>query len=160
MSNEELRLLYEADQEDRRTRRLEGMIERDAERRAQAKVLVDTQCLQTADDYFHAALIFQHSMAVEDNDLAHRMAKQAAALGHRHGRWLAAATLDRSLVHQGEPQRYGTQFHAVDGRWELHDVDPAITDDERAAWNVPPLRDAIARAERMTAETPPRSWPA
>ena len=48
MSNEELRLLYEADQEDRRTRRLEGMIERDAERRAQAKVLVDTQCLQTA----------------------------------------------------------------------------------------------------------------
>lgn len=135
------------------------MIERDAARRARVKELVEGECLNTADDYFHAALLFQHSMEAEDNDLAHALAKQAAELGHRRGRWLAAATLDRSLVHRGEPQKYGTQYHAVDGRWELKSVDLETTDEERAAWDVLPLQEAIARAERMTQERPPRAWP-
>lgn len=160
MSNDELGHLFEADQEDRSARRLEGLIERDAARRSRARELVDGGLVETADDFFHAALLFQHSTAIEDNELAHALAKRAAELGHGHGRWLAAATLDRSLVHRGSPQKYGTQYHAVDGRWQLNEVDPATTDDERAAWDVPPLAELMARADRMTSERPPTSWPA
>lgn len=62
-------------------------------------------------------------------------------------------TMDRYLLMKsGEPQRYGTQLVFRDGRSVLHEVDPAVTDEERARWNVPPLAQA-----RATAMNKPRS---
>jgi hypothetical protein len=67
----------------------------------------------------------------------------------RSARWLAAASEDRLLVRQGQLQKWGTQFGKKDGKWVLEDVDPAVTDEQRAEWDVPPLAEARERAEKM-----------
>jgi hypothetical protein len=68
----------------------------------------------------------------------------AVELDPRHGpaRWLVAATRDRKLMRLGRPQLYGTQFVPGDGGKPVrYAVDPNVTDEERAEWNVPPLDD-------------------
>jgi hypothetical protein len=57
----------------------------------------------------------------------------------------------------GLPQKYGTQYRSVGGRWVLYPVDPATSDEERARWDVPPLAEALRRAEEMTCDDRPRS---
>lgn len=57
---------------------------------------------------------------------------------------------------QGRPQKYGTQYIAIADEWKLYSVDPATTDAERAAWNVPSLSEALAQAVSMTRDRPPR----
>jgi hypothetical protein len=50
-------------------------------------------------------------------------------------------------MHQGKPQRFGTQYFAMGGDLPgLWQVDPATTDEERAEWDVPPLHEALDRA--------------
>src|SRR3954452_1437676 len=69
-------------------------------------------------------------------------------------RWLAAAAKDRYLMWSGKPQLYGTQFKKdKDGPWYLWQVDPTVTDEERAKWDVPPLARAKARAVALNAGT-------
>ncbi len=96
-------------------------------------------------DYHHAALIFQHGEALEHFKQAHRLAMKAVRMGDDSTRWLAAASLDRYLLMEGKPQKYGTQFKLNDrGKWELAlPIDPNVTDDERVKWSVPPLKDAL-----------------
>ncbi|WP_018348757.1 hypothetical protein [Longispora albida] len=105
-------------------------------------------------DYYHAALIFQHGEGLDDIGQAHQLAQQAVNLGHRPARWLAAAALDRWLMMQGRPQRFGTQFVPDGTRWRLWDVEPATTDADRAAWDVPRLADQLHRAEEQTRTVP------
>src|SRR6202011_3631592 len=64
----------------------------------------------------------------------------------RPGRWLAAAALDRLLVHEGQRQKYGTQYRTWGGAQMLVEVNPSTTDEERAEWDVPPLAAAQALA--------------
>jgi hypothetical protein len=52
---------------------------------------------------------------------------------------------------RGLPQKYGTQYIASgDGPLELYDYDPATTDEERAAYDVPPLHELLRRVQRDT----------
>jgi hypothetical protein len=98
-----------------------------------------------ADDYFHAAMIFQHGSGAAHYRLAHELAMRAVELDpeHRAARWLAAAAKDRELQALGKPQRYGTQFRVTrGGQVRLYRVDPSVTDDERAELEVPPLAEA------------------
>jgi hypothetical protein len=110
-----------------------------------------------ADDYYHAAMILQHGRTAEDFDLAHQLSLKASELEptDRAARWLAAATKDRYLMTLGKPQLYGTQFKRdPGGPWYLYPVDPSITDEERAKWNVPPLAEAKKRAEALNTPQP------
>ncbi|MBO0777659.1 MAG: hypothetical protein J2P37_02420 [Ktedonobacteraceae bacterium] len=67
--------------------------------------------MQAGEDYFHAAMIFQHGERLEDYWQAHELAKQAVAQGYRPAAcWFVAASYDRWLMHQGKPQKYGTQY--------------------------------------------------
>lgn len=154
--NEEVYALFQADQADRRvTPSPENMYERDRARRDALDDLIAAGALKTGEDYFHAAMIFQHGDRLEHYWRAHEWAKQAADRGFQRGRWLAAAAYDRWLMRQGKPQKYGTQYVPSNGRWMLWHVDPATTDEGRAAWNVPPLARALQRAEEMTRQHPP-----
>jgi hypothetical protein len=56
--------------------------------------------------------------------------------------------MDRWLLHRGLPQRFGTQYLDLGDGWRLYEVDPATTDEERAAWDVPPLTEARRRTGR------------
>jgi len=157
--NAELTRLYEEDQKDRMSQPIDWSVvgKRDEERYKRTIEIAEAGGLREADDYFHAAMILQHSSKTEDYDRAHQWCLKAVELDPEYptARWLAAATKDRSLMSQGKPQLYGTQFKKVDGKWGLWDVDPSVTDEERAKWDVPPLAEAKKRAEEMNKEARP-----
>ncbi len=154
--NKELQALFEQDQADRRAfeqldhEQIQQMLQRDRERRQRVEELIGSEALQAPEDYFHAAMVFQHGEKLEDFWKAHELAMRGAELGHPDCRWLSAAAYDRWLMNQGKPQKYGTQYTTRDdGPYRLWDVDPNTTDEERAAWNVPPLAEALRQAEEL-----------
>lgn len=57
-------------------------------------------------------------------------------------------------MYEGRPQRYGTQFVPDGVRHRLWDVEPATMDEERAAWDVPPLAEQLRRADELTRSEP------
>jgi hypothetical protein len=148
-TNEELRRIYDDDQADRVGNVLrDGVMERDAARRARVSEILATVGARTADDYFFAAMVFQHGQEVASYERAQELAMKALAVdpSHRRARWLVAAATDRALVARGQPQRYGTQFHVdLAGRWSMPPVDASVSDEERARWNVPPLAEALRK---------------
>jgi hypothetical protein len=151
--NRELYAMYQADQRERKVEVLDDVVlaERDAQRRARALELGAAGEARTADDWVHAAMLMQHSTVLDDYQRAHEWALKAVELDpeHRLARWLAAAAKDRWLMEQGKPQLYGTQYVMEGETWVLYAVDPAITDEERARWNVPPLAESREHTARM-----------
>ncbi|HZF66841.1 MAG TPA: hypothetical protein VEZ47_02265 [Gemmatirosa sp.] len=103
---------------------------------------------------YHAAWLLNHGETPEDASRAHALAREAAEAGYAPARWLAAAAYDRACMYAGRPQRYGTQFVPDGMRYRLWDVEPATSDAERAAWDVPALAEQHARAEAMTRAEP------
>lgn len=152
--NVELRAIFEADQEDRRSGMGPEMVARDRGRRRQVLELLTAGEVLDGPDHFHAAMVFQHGGSQESYRRARELAVRAAELGHRPGRWLAAAALDRLLVHQGHRQKYGTQYRMRGDELMLIEVDPATTDEERAEWDVPPLAVALGRAKGVMPPDP------
>jgi hypothetical protein len=115
--------------------------------------------INSSDDLYHTAMIFQHGNCVEHYRLANQLAERALSKGSNHTKWLYAATLDRYLMIEGKLQKFGTQFVRVGpagrvgpGRWRLYPVDPATTDEERARYNVPPLATQEKKAEKLNAK--------
>lgn len=115
----------------------------DANRRARAQALLDAGRLRSADDFHHAAFVFQHGDAPDDFLKAHALALVAAAKGKPEAAWIAAATLDRFLQRSGLPQVYGTQFQArPDGSWTQEPYRRDLLSDAlRRATGVPPLAE-------------------
>lgn len=118
--------------------------------------------INSADDLYHAAMIFQHGNCVEHYRLANQLAERALSKGSEGAKWLYAATLDRYLMNQGKLQKFGTQFVKFgpggvgpggivgpEGEWQLYPVDPTTTDEERARYNVPPLASQQEKAKRL-----------
>jgi hypothetical protein len=126
---------------------------RDRERIEQAKAILAEGRAQTPDDLLNAAKLLGRSELPAELEEAHRLAAAAAEADADlpGARPLAAAALDRALVLAGRPQKYGTQSVRRDGRWVLAEVDPAVTDAERARWEVPSLAAARQRVEEMNA---------
>jgi hypothetical protein len=128
-------------------------MQRDRVRRQRVKELLESEALQSPEDYFHAAIVFQHGETLEDFWRAHELAMRGAELGHPSCRQLAAAAYDRWLVNQGKPQKFGTQVGSRDGGpIQLWDVDPTVTDEERAAWDLPPLAAVLQWVEERNRE--------
>src|SRR5581483_5291946 len=173
--NSELEALFEADQEIRLGRLSQGqtdfsavevqeLLAQEAQRRQRVTELIAEGALKDTEDYYHAAMIFLHGESVEDFWQAHQLASTAAEMGYHTAnademgylpaKWLAAATLDRWLMRQGKPQKYGTQFLFDGKRYRLWDVDPATTDEERAVYSVPSLTDAPKFLEELARQDP------
>ena len=79
----------------------------------------------------YLAYLLIHGETTEDYQLAQEYAKMAVDMGSSITKWLYAATLDRWLVSQGKPQKFGTQYKIVNGKKELFPVDKNTTDEER-----------------------------
>jgi hypothetical protein len=156
----ELKTLFEADQAERQNHPFYGTSEywelraRDTHRRQRVTELIAKGALKTAEDYHHAALIFQHGEEVQEIWRAHTLAMKAVEMDYVPARWMAAATLDRWLMYQGKPQKYGTQFVPDGKQYRLWDLDPTTSDAERAAWDVPSLAEQQQRAQKFTEEDP------
>ena len=125
----------------------------DTTRRIRVLDLLHSAKVRTPTDYYNAALIFQHGLAVEDIRLAYSLATVAYALDQNlhDAKWLSAAAWDRMLMMQGRPQWYGTQFVRHDKEpFELYVVDEtAVTDEDRRAFGVPTLAESRAKAASM-----------
>lgn len=157
--NAELMQIYEDDQGDRAASSYEQIdwtkvTPRDQVRRKRVDEIIAAGGAKVADDYYHAAMVYQHGDRPEEIQRAHDLAVQAVALdpNHDNAKWLAAAAEDRKLMWEGKPQKWGTQFKKLNGTWVVWQVDPTITDAQRAAWNVPPLAEAEARVKQMNAK--------
>lgn len=147
--NAELIELANQDQADRDGRHEWADVQsRDQARRARVTAILEAGGARRSGDYFHAALIFQHGQTPADAHHAHELALKAVELNAKSAgaKWLAAAAKDRELMFEGKPQKYGTQYKLDEksGRMKLWQVDPKVTDAERAAWNVPPLSEAAS----------------
>ena len=161
--NEELLALYNADRQEHakqakvNTPEYKEMRLRDLQRRERVMEIIGTSDSLSAEDYFHAAWIMNHGDTATDAEKAHRLALQASELGHRPARWLAAASYDRWQLYQGKPQKYGTNYIYNGKKDRLWDVDPSTTDEERAAWDVPPLAEQRRKAEEANRHKTPLS---
>ncbi|MCE9573324.1 MAG: hypothetical protein K8W52_09220 [Deltaproteobacteria bacterium] len=126
---------------------------RDQARRKRVDEIIASRGARVADDYFHAAMVYQHGDTPAEIQRAHDLALKAVALDPDHGlaRWLAAASEDRKLMYEHRAQKWGTQYKKLDGEWIVWPVDPAITDEQRDDWEVPPLAVSLQRAAQMNA---------
>jgi hypothetical protein len=147
--NNELRALYEEDRQDAQTFRGEESFVASQARRSRVEALLAAGAVQVAEDFFHASFIFQHGERLEHWAQAHLLARTAAERGHPQARYQAAAAYDRWLMRQGQPQKYGTNsiLDPDQDCWRVWDTDPATTDAERAAWDVPSWAELLARGQ-------------
>lgn len=152
MAHELLRQLAKEDSTDRQQIsnwtdpvQLSHLNARDTTRRRQVQQFLADGQLTEAEDFYHAALIFQHGETVADFQQAHHLAREAMNRGYAAAKWMFAATFDRWQLAAGKPQQYGTQFvWTADGTWQLAEpVDRNFPDAERAKYNVPPLAAAV-----------------
>lgn len=127
-----LRKIYEEDQKDRND------VAGDARRREQVQKLIDEGKVQSAEDYYYAAFIFQHGQKPSDYLYAHVLAVTAVNKGLHNAMWLSAATLDRYLHSIRQPQVFGTQFGSLyDNRDDQEPYDRKLVSDAiRAQWCV------------------------
>jgi len=155
----ELKELYEADQADRTfstpptAEQWQEITKRDKARRDRVMELVGAAALESGDDYFHAAMVFQHAEGAEDILVAHILATVAGFKGNEDAQWLSAAALDRYLHRIDRPQILGTQYvrSSADEPWSQGAYDKKLPDAIRAAFGVPALKEQEARVEKMNA---------
>jgi hypothetical protein len=156
--NEALRQIVAADQEDRSgpASSFDGakVSTRDADRRRLVMEIMSKGEIRAAEDFFNAALVFQHGATTDDIRLAYALVTIASAMRpERLGPKAAAcSSWDRLLVRMGRPQWYGTQYTKSEstGKFELSPVDEtAVTDDERKSLGLPTLAEARENAARF-----------
>lgn len=166
-SNEKLKELVRADQADRSAAHIDwpAVDRRDTARAAEVMTLLRSGKVLTAEDFYNAAMVFQHGASADDLQLAHAMATIAARLAPEHPapKWLAAAAWDRYMMWKKQPQWYGTQSQILKdtGKKTLYPVLPnVISDAERATAGVPPIATIISDIDADNKTVEIRSEPA
>lgn len=129
-----MRKIYEEDQKNRND------VAGDAKRREQVQRLISKGEVQTGEDYYYAAFVFQHGQKPSDYLYAHVLAVAAVNKGLHNAIWLSAATLDRYLHSIRQPQVFGTQFGSLyEDRDDQEPYDKELVSDAlRAQWCVAP----------------------
>jgi hypothetical protein len=153
-TNAEMTAIFDADQADRSSAAIDWSLvgPRDSARAARTKTLLDNGALASADDYYHAAFVFQHGAEPNDYLLAHTLAMIAVARGRADASWIAAATLDRYLQRIGQKQIFGTQFVLGKSDTTQDPYDRQLLSDAiRKAVGVPPIAAQEQRRKAIEA---------
>lgn len=102
--------------------------------------------LCTPDDKWYAAWVMTQADKTAIIERAYTLANEAMEAHHANGAWLVAFTFDLKRIRGGYRQSYGTQTQ-IDERGNvcLVEVEPDVTDAERAKYHQPPLADQIQR---------------
>jgi hypothetical protein len=160
-TNQELKKLEEADQADRApgSNKIDWDIvgKHDMARQVRAAEILKAGDVRTADDYFNAALIFQHGDTVDDTELALALATTATRIdsANKDAKVLTAQAWDRILVKRGKPQWYGTQFfkNKATGKWEMSPTDAtAVTEAQREVMGIPTVAETTAHLDALNAK--------
>jgi hypothetical protein len=133
----------------------QAISERDEQRQSAIRALLAKGQVETGREYHFAALVFQHSSSPEALVLAHVLAVTAIIQGDSSAKWLAAATLDRYLQNDKQPQVFGTQFlrHGDNMQWTMQPYNRAAVPDDVA-------EVVVRRVATGTGSSPqrPSSW--
>jgi hypothetical protein len=134
--NIELKKLYDSDQAERQPGQTPDP-QHDKERRKAAIEILANIPHPTKEDYYHAAIIFQHGHTEHHYQKAHEFAKKSLKLGAfqpdtpyaADNRLLVATTYDRWQLNQDppKPQKYGTQYAGKDDEkpgWKKDELIP------------------------------------
>lgn len=145
--------MYQEDQADRMAKNIEWALveKRDSLRLSKVNELLEKKAMHTAQDYYHAAMIFQHG----DDSVAYKMAikmmQKAIAIDSTINKWLLAASIDRYLMSKNEPQIYGTQYVQYQNKpMQLYVIDTnKVSDAERIAYGVKTLAEQQAHLKLL-----------
>jgi hypothetical protein len=134
-----LRKIYDEDQKDRND------VAGDARRREEVQRFIREGKVQSGEDFYYAAFIFQHGQKPSDYLFAHVLAVTAASKGFHEAIWLCAASLDRYLHSIKQPQIFGTQFGSMfDSSDDQGSYDKEMVSDSlRERWCVAPYSDQV-----------------
>ena len=137
--DETLHQFFIADQADRQEPiNWEKVNQNDSQRRKQVQKMIDDNLLIDSEDFYHAAMVFQHGENSDDYKNANELAKKSMDMGYEPAKWLFAASFDRYLLSIGKHQKFGTQFRFDENGKKLYfPIDPKTTDGERRKYNVP-----------------------
>lgn len=111
-NNKELVTMYKKDQASRMNGPIDWAVlsREDSIRRASVDRMIEEGKVKTAQDFYHAAMIYQHGNDTIASGKAVQYMKKAVEMDPSTNKWLLAAAIDRDLMRKGEPQIYGTQF--------------------------------------------------
>ncbi len=150
--SEELQYLYEGDQGERSDKfKVSNPMKNDELRLKRViKILQEygvfsRKSFPNLKDYYHAAMIMLHGSLLEKVKnpafcwAASKLVKFAMEKGLKDfaTKRLYAESIDRALMLEGKPQKYGTQFKDGEQLWP---VDPFVSDEERALYGIQPLK--------------------
>jgi hypothetical protein len=140
----EIKRLYdegEAEREDRSSQAT-SVLERDEARLKAARKMDKKGQLCTAEDKWYAAWIMTQADKVPILERAYELAQETMNEHYVNGPWLVAFTFDLKRVAEGYNQSYGTQTQ-INERGErcLVELEPDVTDEERAAYGVKPIAE-------------------
>ena len=130
--NPRLKELAKTDQADRRENNPQTS-KNDVERLNEVKKIIETKELTTSNDYFNAAIIFQHGDNPEDYKMANEFAKKAVKLNPQNlqAKILIAQSEDRYLISINKPQIYGTQRIILGELEYLQNIDTTVISDTK-----------------------------
>ncbi|PPA69539.1 hypothetical protein [Jeotgalibacillus proteolyticus] len=140
--NKELKQLFDEDQQDLRTMP-HDRIERDRKRRSRVKLIIDGGSATDGIDFIHAAIIYQHGESLEDFWQAYQLSLKAVELGFKP-KWLAAVALDRWLLKQGKPLKYGNQVVEFGGVYRIPKIEQETKDEVREHWDIPSFEELFS----------------
>lgn len=122
---------------------LSDLSARDANRREKVLELYRMGCINSAEDYKAAALVYQHGETTEDFLRSYNWSKKGIALGDSSQKSMMAASLDRYLVKSGIKQLFGTQATKASGSacWCLEPFEEKFTDTKRLEYTGKRIKD-------------------
>jgi TPR repeat protein len=153
--HKELKLLFDEDQYECLHQPRDGTPEYLALRKkcklriSEVKEILESDKSLSGDDYFHACIIFMHGDCPEDFWQAYNLALKAVDHNYKEAKRFAAAAFDKWLMYQGKPQKFGLQYVPDGVRLRIWNVAPETTDDERAEWDVPTLKELIDNVKNI-----------
>lgn len=117
---EQLAYMAKTDQSDRLAFRLLQLNARDQQRLKQVLIYDISAQIETPEQQYQAALIYQHGSAPEHFERAYELAQQAYTDGLERADGLWQAAYDRWQIALGKPQVYGTQSTATFSIFGIH----------------------------------------
>lgn len=149
-----LRTLYEAEAADAANVTADKA-ERDKARTKEVLKTLKKGLVCSAEDQFYASWVIRHSTDVDTLQTAYDLAV-ASMKGHiDRSNWLTATTFDRLQVYSGFPQRYGSMIGHEKGVVCLYEIDPTVTDEDRAQYRMPPIADQYQKVLLASKVTEP-----
>lgn len=105
--------------------------------------------IQTSDDFYRAAMLFQHGSDFKSYAMALALAAVSGHLGELWGRSLYAMALDRFLLSISQKQYFGTNFKKIKGKWYLAPYNKKTGDFERQFYLVEPMKRILQEIKKL-----------